>query len=227
MIVGWAALVLLAVVLGLVYRRVARGRLVYETEGRAVTIAQQFTATSWPRVRAFTRRAPDLDPDALSEHPETEALHRDLLALRERFSVSKLRLYGASGLIVGSTDPDEVGRYTDDATVVEMAAGRWYGNGRPNAHSELIAADVLVTPETTLRDVDLVVTHVVIRDTSPSNLERDVGVLGIYQDVTPAARRIARTQALATGIVVAVAMVALVVVWPRPPSLEASGSQSA
>ena len=45
LMVGWAALAILSVVSGLVYRRMAVGALTYDTEGRAAAITQQFIAT--------------------------------------------------------------------------------------------------------------------------------------------------------------------------------------
>jgi hypothetical protein len=215
LIVAWAAVVLIAVVSGLVYRAVAIGRMVHEAEGQAVALAQQFIATSWSEVEAFVNEAPDLSPSELREHSGAAEATQALLDMAEDRPVFKARLYGALGLIVASTEMAEIGRYTSDSVVLEMVAGRWWSRGRPDADSTLERARTLETGAGTLRNVDLVVTYVVIRPGTPG-LERAVGgVLGIYQNVGGARSRIRNTQALAMGSIILPATLVAGAVWIR------------
>ena len=208
---GWAVLMLLAIVSGLVYRRVAVGRLTYDTEGRAVALAQQFVAASWPDFRTFVRDASGLSPADLREHPQAAAVIDDIRARAQGLPLIQIRLYATDGMIVASTAPDEIGTYTAGTVVLEIAAGRWFGPARPDAHSELARAVTLGAPRTALVDADLVVTHIALR----SDFRDIEAVLGLYQDVTPAVRRITRTQGLAMGGVIAIATLAAAVLWSR------------
>jgi hypothetical protein len=215
LIVAWAAVVLIAVVSGLVYRAVAMGRMVHEAEGQAVALAQQFIATSWSEVGAFVNEAPDLSPNELREHSGAAEATQLLQEMAEDRPVVKARLYGASGLIVASTESDEIGRYTSDTVVLEMVAGRWWSRGRPDADSVLERAQTLETASGTLRNVDLVITHVVLRPDTPALGRAVGGVLGIYQDVGDARGRIRTLQALAMGSIIVPATLIAGFLWLR------------
>ncbi len=204
-IVAWAAIVLVAVVSGLIYRRIAVADLVYETEGRSVALVQQFISTSWPELRALAREAPELSADELREHREAEEAGRALLTLAEAPAVLKVRLYGALGLIVASTEISEIGRHTSDAVVLEMAAGRWWSQGRPGAESRLERIETFQTQDETLRNVDLVITHVMIRRDPVTPDRTGEAVLAIYQEVGAAMSRIRTTQFLAMGSLIVAA----------------------
>jgi hypothetical protein len=215
LVVAWAAVVVLGIVSGLVYRRVGVGRLIYRTEGQAVALAQQFVATAWLDIRDFAGEAAELDTDELREHPGAAAASSTLLLLGEERSVLKVRLYGTAGRILASTEAAEIGQHTGDTVVLEMASGRWWGRGRPDADSQLERVETLRTPTGTLRNVDLVITHVVIRP-DPRAAGRAVGgVLGVYQDVGRALSRIRTTQALAMSSIIVLATLAAAAVWLR------------
>jgi hypothetical protein len=213
LIVGWAAVVLITIVSGLVYRRVAAGRVTYMAEGQAVAMAQRFITASGPGVRDLVREAPELSADELRSHPGAVEAGRVLLALREDYPVLKARVYGASGQIVASTEVEEIGRHTSDTVVLAMVAGRWWSRGRPDADSELRYVETLETAAGALRSVDLVITHVVIRPEVVSPDRTIQGVLGIDQDVGPEMERIRTTQALAMGSSIAIATLIAGAIW--------------
>jgi hypothetical protein len=200
LIVGWAALVLLAVVSGLVYRQIAVSRLVYEIEGRAFAAAQRFSTTTWPDVRTFVRDASELETEALRNSPEVDQIDAALRSLTERLPLVGIRLYNRDGLIVYATHPDEIGMTTADPLVPAMVDGRWYGDGRPDARTELAPIEMA------LGATRVVITHVALRR---STLGAAQGVLEIRQNVTAEVRRIARVQWITAGSVVGVLTLAL------------------
>ena len=215
LIVAWTVIVLIAVVSGLVYRAVAIGRMVYDAEGQAVALAQQFIATSWSEVEAFVSEAAELSPNELREHSGAEEATRALRALAEDRAVLKARLYGPSGLIVASTESAEIGRATSDTVVLEMIAGRWWSRGRPDANSTSERARTFETASGTLQNVDLVISHVVLRPGTPAPGRSVGGVLGIYQDAGAAQSRIRSLQTLAMGSLILPATLLAGFLWLR------------
>lgn len=211
-LVAWTAVVLLAVGLGLVYRRVAVGRLIYAAENRAVALAQRFVATRWPEFRDFVREASVLRAEELRAHPTAAEIHDALRDISHGTAVVRMRLHAASGLIVASTEPDEIGRVTSDTVVLAMGAGRWYGSYRLNADSELVRGS---TVEGTGEEAGRVITRVVIHVDEPQAIGEAGGVLSIHQDVTPALRRIGFAQVLGMGGTIVAATAALGVLWLR------------
>lgn len=180
--VAWAVLVVLAVVTGLVYRRVAKSRLALERENAAYAVAQQFTSKLWPQARAIANRAAQTDPAELRADPEIAQISAALTALADGLPrLVEARVYGPDGTVLFATAPDHIGDVATDPVVIEMLEGRYYGRRRPNVATEVDAA--------------LVTTRVAIRADY-----RDVeAVLALKQDAAPGIRRIATIQALIIG----------------------------
>ena len=179
--VAWAVLVVLAVVTGLVYRRVAKSRLALERENAAYAVAQQFTSKLWPQARALANRAAQSDPADLRANPEILEMSAALASLADGLSLVGAQVYGPNGTVVFATPPDQIGDVASDPVVIEMLEGRYYGRRRANVVTEVDGARVT--------------TRLAIRADY-----RDVeAVLSVTQDAAPGIRRIATSQALIIG----------------------------
>ncbi|MGC9350182.1 MAG: hypothetical protein ACP5JG_18725 [Anaerolineae bacterium] len=212
LIVGWAALVLLAIVSGLVYRRVAVSHLIYEMEGQALAVAQPFVNRTWPEVRSFVRGAAELDVDVLRSSPAVTEIGEALGSLAEGLPVVGVKLYNQGGLIVYATQAAEIGKTTTDPLVLEMTAGQWYGDGRRDARSDLVPVESIAAGDASRRGTRLITTQVALRR---SNLRDVEGVLEIRQDATADVQRITRIQWIAVGSMVALVTLILAALYLR------------
>ena len=202
LVVAVVALDVFALVAGLVYRHVAVSRLTLDLEGQAYAVAQRFATTVWPDVSAWAANAAALDPATLRASPEVAVVGQGLARLTAGLQVVDAKVYAKDGTVIYATQADEIGGAATDAVVLDMLAGRYYGRGRPDAHS--VVGHVAVAPATggTPRTREVVTTQVTIRPTS-----RDVeAVLELGQDATPEIHRIATIEVVGSGGVIATSL---------------------
>ncbi len=203
-IVAAVALALLAVAAGAVYRQVAVGRLVFELEARAYSVAQRFRDTTWREVRSFALDAGDLDADALRTSPEGATIGRSLKALAEGLAVVETRIYARSGAVLYASDPARIGDTATGPVVVQMLTDGYYGRGRADTVSMLDRA----SSRTSAR---VVTTSVALRNEGTQVKEDAVvvapyevlAVLEISQDATAEMRRVTRTTAIVVALPIA------------------------
>lgn len=194
-VVAWAAFALLAVVVGLVYRRVAVGRLIYAFEGQAFAVAQRFTTAVWPRVRTISPDVAQMDPGVLRASEEIAGIRAALTALAADLPLVEAQVTSADGTILFATQPERIGAVATDPVVLEMIAGRYFGRGRTDAVTERAGARITtyVAVRHDLRDVEAVVE--------------------ITQDAAPQLRRIGTVQAIGTGSAIGVATLSVILIF--------------
>lgn len=193
LIAGWVTLVVLTVVLGLLYRRMAVSNLTHEIESQNIALARQFTNRLWPEFGAFVRAASDMSGDELREHPQSSRLRQAILKQVEGQPVVRVSLYGEDGLIVFSTQTSEIGQYTTDREILDIVTRQRYWYTRSDTTTELTHHDTFDALDSTIERCDLVSSYMTV----PSGRV----VLEIYQDVTPSLRKIKRIQAIGIGTV--------------------------
>lgn len=169
------ALGVVAVAIVLIYRTIAIGELTRLTEAQNAVLTHAIANSIWPRIADHVARAENYPPEELANHPET----RELAALIEDMTgdlpIAKVKVYGAGGLTVYSSEPSQIG--SSEADSPEFAAA--------------LAGTVLsehehryVLPDG--RSIHVVESYVPIR-----TVGRSVdGVFEVYADVTEEMERI-------------------------------------
>ncbi len=188
LIAGWAALIILLILSGLLYRRVATAHLIRQVKSQNTAFTSEFERLAWPELSEYVADVVPLSSrDDLQAHPMTERFKQLIAKQADGQPVVKVKLYTREGLTVFSTTPDDIGQYSDD-----IASLRGYPefDGAKLAHYNSFEA-----LGDTIKDCDLVSSY----DAFPSNRYRPEGILEIYQDVTPSLQRIKRTQAIIIG----------------------------
>ena len=233
-IVALAALELLVIAAGLVYRQVALRRLEFELEARAYSVAQRFGDTTWPQVRAFALGAGDLDADDLRASPEVATIGRRLAALSEGLAVVEAKVYAKDGTVLYASDPATIGGTVTDETVVQMLADAYYDRGRTDAVSRLRRVQAPGVPcsarwsvcgeaqasgaDGAPRSLNVVTTLAALRDDTAEVKGGVVvaapygvsAVLEISQDATAEVRRVSVTLAIVVALAFVVSATILV-----------------
>ena len=207
LIVAVVALDVLALVAGLIYRRVAVSRLMLDLEGQVFAVAQRLTVTVWPDVRGFADQAGALDPATLRASPEVALLDRSLASLTAGLHVVDIEVYAKDGTVLYATQADRIGTTATDAVVLDLLAGRYYGQGRSGAHTVLSHAPAVAAADGVRRTLDVVTTQVAMF----SDRRAVEGVLGVGQDATSEIRRITTIEVVGIGGVIVTSTVFLAV----------------
>ncbi len=155
------------------YKEIAANDL-YEFAARSnEAVARVFSNTIWDAHAGFLTTAHILTPDAIRQHPETQAIRRKVLTHMRDLSIVKIKIYDLDGLTVFSTNPQHIGadkRGNQDFTAARI--------GRPV--NNLIHRDSLNAFERELSHRDIMESYLPITSASGA-IE---GVFEVYHDVT-------------------------------------------
>ena len=185
------AFVVVAAVLGAVYRKLAIDTLVRTQEDANVNITRILANELWksdfgPYVQAMAGR-----PAAeLKSAPEIARLHAKVLALMRGSSVFKVKVYDLKGMTLYSTELRQIGEdKSGNAGVLAAAQGRNL--------SELVHRNTFSALEQEVQNRDLIQSYIPAYEQG-----RISGVFEVYSDATPFLEQIGRKQWLVVAAVV-------------------------
>lgn len=177
-----AAILVVTVVLGFVYRQQAVDELIVTAEGQNVSLARSFANSLWPRYSAYitSRSGTDSDASILRARPETLQLHELLSRLTADLPVLKVKIYDPLGLTVFSSQPSQIGDDKSGGAAFRAAMREGIST------SKLSHRDSFITFSGPVEDRHLVESYVAVR-----GAEGDIeGVFELYSDVSPLMARI-------------------------------------
>jgi len=187
------AFIVVAVVLGYVFRTFLIDGLVHNQEEANVNLTKVFSNSLWqshfgPFVRAMEgKTAAELR--AAKELPE---LHRRVLALMRGSTTFKVKVYDMKGMTVYSTELAQIG---EDKSRNAGVVAAWKGA----TTSELVHRNTFSALEGEVQNRDLIQSYIPQYDPATGKV---VGVFEVYSDVTPLLAEIGNKQWYVMGAVV-------------------------
>lgn len=188
------AFVVVAAVLGYVFRQFSIDGLLNAQEEANVNLTKVFSNDLWrddfgPFVRAMKGK-PAAELRAAPQIPE---LHRKVLALMRGSSTFKVKVYDMEGMTVYSTELKQIG---EDKSSNRGVIGAWQGE----TTSELVHRNTFSALESEVQNRDLIQSYIPQHDPATSKV---IGVFEVYSDVTPLLAEIGDKQWYVVGAVVA------------------------
>ena len=180
---SFVSVVVVAAVLGIIYREIAVHSLVTMGESSNRSVTRVLSNSLWPKVMPYLATADTLPSERLQEHPHREALAETLAANLKGLSVAKVKIYDMGGRTVFSTDPKQMGEdRSDNAGFREARSGV--------VATELTHRDEFAALDGIIENADLLATYIPVRR-SDGEIS---AVFQVYDDVTPFLARIDRMQ---------------------------------
>ncbi len=168
------ALVAVAVLLYVLYRQTAEDDLLDTAEHGNIVLAQSLANTIWLYHADHIERATRDDINRLAERPETRYLGESIEQLRIGLPVLKIKIFNADGVIVYSTDPEDIGAGPDHQP-------QHFNSARQgNTSSEILYRNDPHLSVSGFTNRDIVETYLPLRE--PGGEVR--GVFELYTDVT-------------------------------------------
>ncbi len=184
-ITSLVAFIIVTAVLVMVSRQAAIDDLVALGESKNIALTQAFANSLWHRFEPLIEEAPDLSTQALQSHPLQPQLREQVHAQMEGLSVAKVKVYDLRGMTIFSTEQPQIGE--DKSTNAGFLTAL---NGQ--IATELVHRDTFSAFEGTIEDRDLISSYIPIRLGGPDG--EVVGVMEVYDDVTPLLQRIEERQ---------------------------------
>jgi len=180
---SFVSVVVVAAVLGMVYREIAVHSLIAMGESNNRSVTRVLSSALSPKLMAYLAVADTLPSERLLEHPQREALAETLAASLKGLSLSKVEVYDMGGRTVFSTDPKQIGEdRSDNAGFRQARSGV--------ATSELTHRDEFSGLEGVIENADLLSTYIPVRRSDGAIS----AIFQVYDDVTPFLARIERMQ---------------------------------
>jgi diguanylate cyclase (GGDEF)-like protein len=175
--------VIVAAILGLLYREIAIHSLVTMGESNNQAVTRILANSVWPKLMTYLATADTLPNERLQEHPEREMLAEMLTAHLRGLSVAKVKVYDMGGRTVFSTDRKQIGE--------DKSGNAGFRGARTGiVTSELTHRDEFSGFEGVIENADLLSTYIPVRRSDTT-----IGaVFEVYDDVTPFLVRIERMQ---------------------------------
>ncbi|MEQ9609208.1 MAG: ATP-binding protein [Kiloniellaceae bacterium] len=188
----FAGLVVIAASMLLIsmYKEVASDDLTATAERSNIALAQVFSNHIWDAHAGFLTTAHFLTPEAIRQHPETQAIRERLLTRLRDLAILKIKIYDLNGLTVFSSEPAQIGE--DKSGNDGFLAAR-----TGHLASELTHRDSFSAFEQTVENRDVLASYVPITSASGA-IE---GVFEVYYDVTTLLGDIERRQMLMQMVV--------------------------
>jgi signal transduction histidine kinase len=183
-VTSFVAILIVAVLLGIFYGRMAVSDLTELAESRNVALTQAFANSLWPEFAPFVASAKDLDDSELRRHSEIARLRQLVLAQMGGIGVVKIKVYDLSGRTVFSTEAKQIGENKGNNAGFQSAR-----SGK--VASELTHRATFSAFEQTIEDRDVFSSYIPLRRSQTAPIE---AVFELYYDVTPVVQKIAATQ---------------------------------
>jgi diguanylate cyclase (GGDEF)-like protein len=200
---GLAVVLCAAAALGLLYRHVAVQSLVEMGEENNTSLASSLANALGPALGAYLDEAGALSTEELHRHPGLTTLRTAIVAHMRDVPVVKVKMYDAAGRTVFSTEAKQIGEDKRGNRGFQGAVA-----GDPT--SELTHRDRFSAFEQVIEDRDVVSTYIPLRASPDAPV---FAVFEIYSDVTPFVARIAHTQWLVGGAVLAILLLVYVALY--------------
>jgi diguanylate cyclase (GGDEF)-like protein len=180
---SFVSVVIVAAILGLLYREIAIHSLVTMGESNNQAVTRILANSVWPKLMTYLATADTLPNERLQEHPEREMLAEMLTAHLRGLSVAKVKVYDMGGRTVFSTDRKQIGE--------DKSGNAGFRGARTGiVTSELTHRDEFSGFEGVIENADLLSTYIPVRRSDTT-----IGaVFEVYDDVTPFLVRIERMQ---------------------------------
>lgn len=159
-----AAIVVAAVVLAVLYQRLAVRDLIEAQETHHVALSRVSANVLWPQFSAFIASSVDLDDAALRSHPEVEQLSRAVTRDLAGTRVLRLKIYDLAGRTVFSTEADQLGKSRSSSPGFVSARDGKPASGLEH-HRRFNAFDKVI------ENVDVLSTHIPIRKPGSGDVE--------------------------------------------------------
>ncbi|GAB4446590.1 MAG: hypothetical protein Kow0031_29230 [Anaerolineae bacterium] len=180
------AFVLVAVLLGLYFRRTVLEEITIAAESKNVALTQTFANSLWPEFVPFVNTAQQIPAEELPNHPEIARLHQAVTNQMRGSSIIKVKVYDLNGLTVFSTEAAQIGENKwDNAGYQAARAGQ--------VASELTFRDTFSAFEGEIEDRNVLSSYVPLRQGNNANTPIE-GVIEIYDDVTPLVSQLNQAQ---------------------------------
>jgi len=187
------AFLVVAAVLGYVFRALSIDGLVRTQEEANVNLTKVFSNSLWRNDFGPFVRAMEGKPAAeLKAARQLTVLHGKVFALMRTSTTFKVKVYDMRGMTVYSTEPNQIGEdKSKNAGVIAARQGA--------TTSELVHRYTFSALEGEVQNRDLIQSYIPQYDPVTGGV---VGVLEIYSDVTPLLAEIVRKQWYVVGVVV-------------------------
>lgn len=186
-----AAFVVVAAVLGFVFRQISVGGLLRTQEEANVNLTRILANQLWASdVGPFVRAMEGRPGAALRDAPQLAPLHAKVVALVRGSTTFKVKVYDLKGMTLYSTELAQIGEdKSGNAGVIAAREGK--------VTSELVYRNTFSALEQQVQDRNLIQSYIPAYEDG-----KIAGVFEVYSDVTPFLREIARNQWLLVGAVV-------------------------
>lgn len=188
------SMILAVVVLGLVYRQIATSHLVELGQSNNVALTQMLENSLRPELHDLVGAARVNDIKGLSQDPDVLALRQKVVNSISNTQVVKIKLYDLNGLILFSTEPEQIGENASQNNGFLGAR-----EGQP--FSRLSRNEQLKDLDPSVQKHDLLSSYIPLRRSADSPIE---GVFEVYADVTTLLESVNNGQRMATWSVIAV-----------------------
>jgi len=185
-------MVVVATILGYLYKNIAQENLIYLGESKNAALAQVFANTLWPYYSNFVHELEVLEFEDIRNHPVTQQLKRDIRTDTIGLDVVKVKIYTIKGLTIFSTDAAQIGidKSKNPDFLTAMAGGH---------ATELEYKEGMPAIDGTIRNRNLIASYIPILNLDTGSID---GVFELYSDVTPLYGTIQNTVYSIYGIVV-------------------------
>jgi len=188
------AFVIVAAVLGYVFRQFSIDGLLDTQEEANVNLTRVFANDLWRQdFGPFVRAMQDKSAAEVKAAPQIAQLHRKVLDLMRGSNTFKVKVYDLRGLTVYSTELKQVG---ED----KSANGGVIAALRGAVTSELVHRNTFSALEGEVQNRDLIQSYIPQYDPASGSV---IGVFEVYSDVTPLLEEIGRKQWYVVGAVIA------------------------
>lgn len=179
-IVSFVAMSIVVLLLGFLFREVSERQVIEVGESKNVELAKVFSNSL--RTLYLPLLTSELNAENLQDHPKIVELHRIVQEKMKGLSVVKIKIYNKRGLIVFSSDPEQIG---DDKSSNPGFVSALEGQ----VVSVLTYRGQIYAPEGLIFERDLLSSYTpILRDGSIE------GVFELYTDVTPLLERVKKIQ---------------------------------
>ena len=171
------------VLVALLYNREATKNLVEMVERQSVAIDTIVSNTIWTRYKTYFTEAAEMDAATLRARAETAELHAAIAMATEGIPVLKVKIYSPAGMVMFSSDMNEIGTDHADNEAIGLAVEHGITS------SELSYEDRVSAFSGEAFERDVVETYLPIRNGHGGI----AGVFELYTDVTEIKARIDST----------------------------------
>ncbi len=201
---SFVALLIVTMLLGQLYHQAIVRELVELGESKNVALTQAFANSQWSQFAPFILSAARLDAESIRIHPAIPKIRQVISVQMRNLGVVKVNIYAVNGIIVFSTDQEQIGTLSaDHPGFLAARSGQIV--------SELIQHHALSPFDDVLEDRSLIFTYTPLRRGDQASMIE--GVFELYSDVTPLLQRVQLRERYVFGGIIAILAVLYLVLF--------------